>query len=198
MGGRETRRGADRSGVIGDAASRGRSGDGAGAPYVDPYVAGVGLGLVLLAAFVVMGRGLGASGAFGAAATELVSRLAPAHAAGSTIYGGFVAAGGGHPLHNWLVFEIVGVLVGGALSAVVAGRFRLSLDRGPRASRGGRIRAALAGGTLMGFGAALARGCTSGQALSGGSLLSVGAWIFIAAAFGAGYGAAPLFRRLWT
>ena len=29
-------------------------------PYANPYVAGVGLGLVLVAAFVIMGRGLGA------------------------------------------------------------------------------------------------------------------------------------------
>ena len=32
-------------------------------PYSNPYLAGFGLGLVLLSAFVVMGRGLGASGA---------------------------------------------------------------------------------------------------------------------------------------
>ena len=32
-------------------------------PYADPYVAGTCLGLVLLAAFVIAGRGLGASGA---------------------------------------------------------------------------------------------------------------------------------------
>ena len=44
-------------------------------PYADPYMAGVGLGLVLLAAFVLVGRGLGASGAFGATATGLVSMV---------------------------------------------------------------------------------------------------------------------------
>jgi uncharacterized protein len=32
--------------------------------YTDPYVAGVGIGLVLLAAYAIAGRGLGASGAF--------------------------------------------------------------------------------------------------------------------------------------
>ena len=41
--------------------------------YANPYVAGVGLGLVLLAAFVVMGRGLGASGAFASAAAEIAT-----------------------------------------------------------------------------------------------------------------------------
>ena len=33
-------------------------------PFWNPYVAGVALGLVALASFVVTGRGLGASGAF--------------------------------------------------------------------------------------------------------------------------------------
>jgi uncharacterized membrane protein YedE/YeeE len=50
----------------------------------------------------------------------------------------------------------------------------------------------------MGVGAKFARGCTSGQALTGGALLSVGSWLFIVAAFAAGYLAAPLVRRAWT
>jgi uncharacterized membrane protein YedE/YeeE len=131
-------------------------------------------------------------------ATAAVGTVAPAHAAESSIYSGFAAAGGGHPLGNWLVFEILGVLVGGALSAVAAGRFRVALDRGPSTTGSARAATALGGGVLMGVGAALARGCTSGQALSGGALLSTGAWLFIAAAFAGGYLAAPAVRRLWT
>ena len=57
--------------------------------------------------------------------------------------------------------------------------------------------AAIGGGALMGFGAKLARGCTSGQALTGGALLSAGSWIFIATCFASGYFFAPLARRLW-
>ena len=45
------------------------------APYSNPYLTGVGLGLVLLAAFVVMGRGLGASGAFASSAAGVVSAI---------------------------------------------------------------------------------------------------------------------------
>jgi uncharacterized membrane protein YedE/YeeE len=65
---------------------------------------------------------------------------------------------------------------------------------------GGRARLAYAfgGGAVMGVGARLARGCTSGQALTGGALLSVGSWLFIATAFAAAYLAAPLFRKEWT
>jgi hypothetical protein len=35
------------------------AGAGPGSPYLNPYLAGLGLGLVLLAAFVLVGRGLG-------------------------------------------------------------------------------------------------------------------------------------------
>ena len=49
-------------------------------PYTNPYLAGVALGLVLLMAFVVMGRGLGASGAFASSAAGVVSAIAPVRA----------------------------------------------------------------------------------------------------------------------
>jgi uncharacterized membrane protein YedE/YeeE len=50
---------------------------------------------------------------------------------------------------------------------------------------------------MMGLGAVLARGCTSGLGLTGGALLSVGSWIFIAAAFAAGYAVSPLVKKAW-
>ena len=55
----------------------------------------------------------------------------------------------------------------------------------------------IVGGMLMGYGARLARGCTSSQALSGGALLSVGSWAFMFAVFAGGYGLAWFARRLW-
>ena len=57
--------------------------------------------------------------------------------------------------------------------------------------------AALGGGVLMGVGAKLARGCTSGQALTGGALLSAGSWIFIATCFASAYVVRAVARRLW-
>jgi hypothetical protein len=60
-----------------------------------------------------------------------------------------------------------------------------------------RLAFAVGGGAIMGIGARLAKGCTSGQALTGGSLLSVGGWIFIVTAFAAAYLVAPLVRREW-
>jgi uncharacterized membrane protein YedE/YeeE len=165
-------------------------------PYMNPYLAGVGVGLVLLAAYVVMGRGLGASGAFTSMVAAGVEGVAPAHARANDLYAHYLDAG--PPWTDWLVWEILGVTVGGLLSAVLAGRFRWDTERGPRISDRGRLAYAVGGGVLMGIGAKLARGCTSGQALTGGALLSVGSWLFILGAFAAGYLAAPLFRRQWT
>jgi uncharacterized membrane protein YedE/YeeE len=100
-------------------------------------------------------------------------------------------------LSDWLVLELLGAVVGGFASAWLAGRLRTTVERGAGVSAFTRVYFAAGGGVLMGFGAKLARGCTSGQALSGGALLATGSWIFIATCFAAGYALAPFARRLW-
>jgi hypothetical protein len=166
-------------------------------PYGDPYLTGVALGLVLLAAFVVMGRGLGASGAFNRTAAGLAATASPVRAGASLFFGRYL--GDGVPVWlDWLVVEIVGVAIGGAVSAWLAGRWRRDVERGPRLAAGPRLAYAFGGGAVMATGAVLARGCTSGQALTGGALLSVGSWTFIIGAFAAAFLVAPLVRRLWT
>jgi uncharacterized membrane protein YedE/YeeE len=167
------------------------------APYMNPYLAGIGLGLVLLAAFVVMGRGLGASGAISSVAAVAVDSVASDHARSNGFYLGYLDGGSGHPLKAWLVFEVLGVIVGGFISGALAGRVRKVVERGPRISVGARLLLALGGGTLMGFGAKLARGCTSGQALTGGALLNLGSWIVMLMFFAGAYALALFLRRQW-
>jgi hypothetical protein len=164
-------------------------------PYADPYLAGIGLGLVLLAAIVVTGRGLGASGAFAATAAGIAHAVAPATAEASPYFARYL--GGGGPWRDWLLYELAGVALGGALSAWQAGRLVRTVERGPRAGRSARLGVGFAGGVLMGAGAVFARGCTSGLALTGGALLGAGAWLFMLAAFAGAYAAAPLVRRMW-
>jgi uncharacterized membrane protein YedE/YeeE len=169
---------------------------GGAAPYADPYFAGIGLGLVLLTAFVLMGRGLGASGAFASVASGIVA-AADSTTAMRNGYFSMYAGGGTSPWTGWLLFEIVGVLLGGFISAWWSGRLRVTTESGPRATSRIRLSTAFGGGTVMGLGAVLARGCTSGQALTGGALLSVGSWLFMIAAFAAAFMVAPLVQRLW-
>lgn len=167
-------------------------------PYSNPYLVGVGLGLVLLAAFVIMGRGLGASGAISTTVAVGVSKIAPEHAANNEFYGGYLGDDTKNPFKDWLVFEVLGVIAGGFISGSLAGRIKRTTEKGPRINVKTRLIYAFVGGTLMGIGAKLARGCTSGQALTGGALLSVGSWAFMLSVFAGGYLVAYFFRRLWT
>lgn len=166
-------------------------------PYWNPYFAGVMLGLVLLATFLVAAQGLGAS-AFPKRLIALwASSVAPEWTARNDALGGYVA-GGAFPLRNWLFIEVIGVMLGGFIGALSAGRFKVAVEKGPRVSVRARLLFALAGGTIMGFAAALARGCTSGQALSGGATLATGSWIFMLMVFGGGYAVAWFVRRQWV
>lgn len=166
------------------------------APYWNPYLAGIGLGLVLLAAFVTMGRGLGASGAISALVAAGMNAVAPAHAATREWLAGYLAAGN-NPLKEWLVFEVLGVLVGALISGLLARRVVVAVEKGPRVSTGARLSLAFVGGALMAIGAGLGRGCTSGQALTGGSLLNLGSWIYMMMVFAGAYAMAWFVRWQW-
>jgi hypothetical protein len=155
----------------------------------------VALGLVLLSAFAVMGKGLGASGASFRAGVAAVQTVAPEHVARAPGLRSVVQDGS--PLDDWLVFEVVGVLLGGLVGAYTSGRLSREVLRGPRIGTAGRIGLALLGGGIMGFAAKMARGCTSGQALSGGALLSAGSWAFMFSVFAGGYAFAWFVRRAW-
>jgi len=164
--------------------------------YWPPYVAGAGLGLTLLATFVVMGQGLGASGGFTRYLVSLIASVAPGYAASSPYWSNYYQPGQS-PLLDFLVFELIGAAVGGFVSGWLSGRLRVSVDKGPRISRRKRYALALGGGILTGIGARLARGCTSGLALSGGAVLSAGAFAFMMAVFAAGFAGAYFMRRSW-
>jgi uncharacterized membrane protein YedE/YeeE len=125
-----------------------------------------------------------------------VAKVAPAHAAGNEFYAGYLE-NGSHPLKSWLMFEVIGVFVGGVISGALAGRIRKGVEKGPRISNASRMVFAVLGGGLMGFGAKLASGCTSGQALSGGALLNLGSWAFMMSVFAGAYALAYFMRKAW-
>jgi uncharacterized membrane protein YedE/YeeE len=163
--------------------------------YMNPYLAGFLLGLVLLATIFISGRGLGASGAVKGVITGTVLAVAPGHAANQPFYE--TAKAHGNPLKDWLVFEAAGVLLGAFLSGVMSDRLKFFVERGPNVTNRTRIVTAVAGGALVGIGSQFARGCTSGAALSGMAVLSAGGILTMMAIFGSAYGIAYFFRRLW-
>ncbi|MDZ7623044.1 MAG: YeeE/YedE thiosulfate transporter family protein [Ignavibacteriaceae bacterium] len=167
-------------------------------PYSNPYLVGVGLGLVLLTAYLIMGRGLGASGAMTTLVSVGVDKVATEHANNNTFFSEYLGDGTTNPFKDWLVFEVIGVIAGGFISGSLAGRVKKGIEKGPRISAVKRLMFAFVGGGLMGIGAKLARGCTSGQALSGGAILNLGSWAFMMMVFAGGYAAAYFMRRQWT
>ncbi|WP_396624914.1 YeeE/YedE thiosulfate transporter family protein [Luteitalea sp.] len=165
--------------------------------YIDPYLAGALLGLVLFAAYALTGTGLGASGAINRVQLSIVKVVAPSHV--DTVKHFAATAGGSRqPLVDPSVGMLLGTVLGGVISGLLHGRMRVEVRKGPRARTGTRLALAFLGGGIMGFGARLARGCTSGQALSGGAVLSVGSFAFMFSIFGSAYALAWFLRRQWT
>ncbi|QPC85233.1 YeeE/YedE family protein [Phototrophicus methaneseepsis] len=165
-------------------------------PYVNPYFAAILLGIVLFLAFFITGSGLGASGGLNRILVVAEDLIAPGHV-DNVPYLIDMAGGDRNPLDNWIVFLTLGTVIGGFVSGWRNKRIKVETVKGPRITRETRWLMAFIGGTLMGYGARLARGCTSGQALSGGAVLSVGSWAFMFAVFGGAYALAYFVRRLW-
>lgn len=163
--------------------------------FWSPYLAGAGLGITLLATFVLFGWGLGASSAFSLLGWLGTFNLVPDFARTLTYYSSYLEAEA--PLKNWMLFEIVGLMAGAVTGAVLSGNFRIRFDRGREVSAPARLLSGIFGGILIGFSGRLARGCTSGVALSGGAQLALAGWIFVISMFAAGFVAAAVFRRLW-
>jgi hypothetical protein len=165
--------------------------------YVNPYLAGILLGIVLFGAFFITGNGLGASGGMNRILVVAEDAVVPDHV-DRTAYLLSMAGGSTNPLDSWVVFVTIGTLIGGFASGYFNGRLKIETVGGPHVPVRLRWVMAFIGGALMGYGARLARGCTSGQALSGGAVLSVGSWAFMFAVFGGGYALAYFVRKLWN
>jgi uncharacterized membrane protein YedE/YeeE len=165
--------------------------------YLNPYVGGVLLGIVLLAANFIAGRGLGASGAIKSTVVTAITTVVPSSVEKSGFVKEFRESHTGNPMKTWLVFEMLGVIVGGFLSGAIAGRLKFKVEHSPKITSGKRLLLALGGGVLFGFGSQLGRGCTSGSALSGMAVLSLGGFVTMMAIFGTAFALAYFFRKNW-
>jgi uncharacterized membrane protein YedE/YeeE len=164
--------------------------------FWSPYIAGAGLGLTLLATFVIVGWGLGASSAFSLLTGVGLEKLSPVYAHKLSYFSQYLNVEA--PLLNWVLFEIMGLFLGALAASFLAGNFKVRFDKPEHMTTGARLFTAFGGGILIGFASRLARGCTSGVALSGGAQLALAGWVFVIAMFVSGFVAAAFFRRLWS
>ncbi|WP_347838861.1 YeeE/YedE thiosulfate transporter family protein [uncultured Draconibacterium sp.] len=165
--------------------------------YINPYLGGVLLGLLILVTVFITGRGLGASGAVKSAVVTTANTVAP-NATEANAYMKQFVSDDHSPMYTWLVFESLGILLGGIFSGIVFGRMKkIRTDHGPRITSRKRLILAVIGGALFGIGSQFGRGCTSGAALSGSATFALGGVIVMFAIFGTGYAVAYFFRKLW-
>ncbi len=178
-------------------ASNTAAGTAGNTKYINPYVGGTFLGIVLFLAYFLTSGGLGASGAINRIQVAVIDLFASEHV---DKVGYFAKLGGGetNPLDSGAVLMLVGTFLGGMLSGLFFKRLKFETRKGPGISVKQRWIFAFLGGAVMGYGARFARGCTSGQALSGGAVLSVGSWAFMFSVFIGGYLVAYLVRKLWN
>jgi hypothetical protein len=164
--------------------------------YMNPYLAGSLLGMVLLLAMYLSGRGLGASGGIKYCLVALVGAVDHQHTSHSLYYSKYFE-NGQKPLKNWLPIEVFGILAGGFLSGLVSKRLKFRIEKSPKISNARRLSLAFLGGVFFVYGGQLARGCTSGAALSGMAVLSLGGFVTMVAIFGSAYLFAWFFRKNW-
>ncbi len=165
--------------------------------YINPYLGGVLLGLLVLLTVFVTGRGLGASGAIKSTVVTTAEAITPEKAKENAYTSQFISDD--HtPLYTWLVFESLGIFIGGLLSGIIFGRVKkFHVEHNPKITSRRRLIFALIGGALFGLGSQFGRGCTSGAALSGSATFAFGGVIVMFAIFGTGYVVAYFFRKLW-
>lgn len=164
--------------------------------YMNPYMAGALLGIVLLASMYVSGRGLGASGGIKYCVVSIVGAIDRQHADNSIYYSKYFE-NDKKPMTNWLVLEIFGVVAGGFISGALSGRLKLKVEKSPKISVSRRLIFAFIGGLFFVYGGQLARGCTSGAALSGMAVLSMAGFVTMIAIFGSAFAFAYFFRKNW-
>ncbi len=164
--------------------------------YMNPYLAGFLLGLIMIAAFYFSGRGLGASGLVKSTVTTIVSGIAPEHASNSHFYEKYMHEGKS-PMDSWLVYEMLGFIFGAVISGLWARRMKKDIVKPPQIKVNTRLIMAGLGGIAAGIGAALGRGCTSGAGLTGMTTLSLAGFISFMAMFGGAFVFSFFLRKFW-
>ena len=155
-----------------------------------PYVAGILLGFVGIAAVWASNSLLGASGAFENIAGLIGKAIAPK--AFDNMYFNFIMP----PGITYGVLLLIGVFFGGMLGAATSGTLlwgkkdAANSDTqwkrifGPQVWKSWVL--AFIGAIILEYAAGIAGGCTSGLAISGGMLLAPAAFLFIAGMFASG------------
>lgn len=150
-----------------------------------PYAAGFGIGVLSWLVFLLSDSTLGASGSYAKTAGMIAKRFMSRDIEQMAYYRE-------HPPEiSWGWMLLVGLFIGGFLSAWFSGDFRIGQVPPLWRQQVGssvfyRWLAAFGGGILLGIGSRWAEGCTSGHGISGTLQLVVSSWIAVVCFFTGG------------
>jgi uncharacterized membrane protein YedE/YeeE len=169
-------------------------------PYPDPawspYLVGFLIGVLVLTTLALAGQKIGASSAYSDTAGIIGRLIAPRHIAALPYYQK------SKPMIGWTFTIVLGAVLGSWIAAWTGGELTGTYLQDMWVARfgpnSGWLRAAVAmlGAALMGFGARMAGGCTSGHGISGTLQLAVSSWIAVICFFIGGIATAMLMYRV--
>lgn len=158
----------------------------------NPYVVGVGLGLLSWAVFAVVNAPLGITTALSQVSGAVAEPMLGEEGLKANPYWAK-----NMPAWDYGTLFLVGTFVGALASALLSRTFRVEAVPAVWRERFGggaglRFAGAFAGGVLAMYGARMAGGCTSGNGLSGSMQLAVSGWVFFVVMFAGGVATAWL------
>ena len=157
-----------------------------------PYLVGTLIGVLSWFSFIISKKALGTSTSYARASARLGAIFFGTDVFNWKYYQKY------KPELEWQSMLVIGIVIGSFISALLSGEFNLSFipltefESILNQNVLGRIFSAFTGGILLGFGARLAGGCTSGHGISGAFQLSIASWISLIAFFVGGAAAAFL------
>ena len=143
---------------------------------MNPYVAGIFAGVLVIIPVVFTGDFPGISTVYARISEGFLRWIAPVHSAGLLFGGDNVH------LNDWSSLFLGGILVGSLISSTVNGSFFIEAVPALWRSRFGsalmpRMTAAFVGGVLISFGAMMGGGGIVAHGMGGFTLLSVGSFV---------------------
>ena len=162
----------------------------------NPYLVGIGIGVLSWIAFAVVNQPLGISTALSSVSSACAMPVMGSEAVAQNAYWAKFPL----KLDGGMLF-LIGTFLGSLASVLASRTFRLekvpvTWSQHFGGSSAKRLLAAFLGGVIIMFGARMAGGCTSGHGISGSLQLALSSWMFFLTMFAAGIATAfVLFRK---
>ncbi|MFO7991454.1 MAG: YeeE/YedE thiosulfate transporter family protein [Thermoplasmata archaeon] len=141
-----------------------------------PYVVGFGIGVLVWLSFLLSNKAIGCSTAYARTFGMMEVLVRGKKVKEKLYYKKFV------PKIDWEWMLVIGVIVGAFISSFLSGSFKVEMvpaiwEKSLGSSVLLRFVGAFIGGLLLGFGARMAGGCTSGHGISGTIQLALSSWL---------------------